>query len=153
MTDLDLTHLDSKELNRFIEEVADFSKALRAIRADQPKSGKYPAVPALSSLVEGRTTPETLNQNPVLAVGAMAGDDLVHGKALVEGLTKSAQALDDVLVAQQTLFKDIESNLQTTVDTLLRNQSDSLAAVDGEKLLDVFADVDNDLGHGSSSRS
>ncbi|MGW2892834.1 type VII secretion system-associated protein [Streptomyces griseoruber] len=153
MTDLDLTHLNSKELNRFIEEVADFGKALKVIREDQPKSGTYPAVPSLSSLVEGRTTPATLNQNPVLAIGTMAGDDLVHGKALVEGLTKAAKSVDDVFAAQQTLFKDIERDLHTTIDTLLRNQSDSLTVIEGEKLLDAFSDIDNDLADRPSSGS
>ncbi|GGR86083.1 hypothetical protein GCM10010269_26560 [Streptomyces humidus] len=153
MTDLDLTHLDAKELKRFIEEVAEFSKALKVIRADAPKSGTTLSVPSLSSLVEGRTTAETLNQNPVLAIGTMSGDELTHGKALVEGLTKAAQAVDKVLTAQQTLFKDIESNLQTTVDTLLRDQAASLAAVEGEKLLDVFSDIEADLADASSSRS
>ncbi|KUO11007.1 type VII secretion system-associated protein [Streptomyces sp. DSM 15324] len=112
MTDLDLTHLNARELNRFIEEVAEFSKALKAIREDTS------SVPALRSLVEGRTTGDTLNQNPVLAVGTMAGDELTHGKTLVEGLTKAAKSVDDVFAAQQTLFKDIESDLQTTIDTL-----------------------------------
>ncbi|MGW2892822.1 type VII secretion system-associated protein [Streptomyces griseoruber] len=91
------------------------------------------------SLVEGRTTPDTLNQNPVLAVGTMAGHELTHGKTRVEGLTKAAKSVDDVFAAQQTLFKDIESDLQTTIDTLLRNQSDSLTAIEGEKLRNAFS--------------
>jgi len=147
VSDLDLTHLNARELHRFIEEVAEFGKALKAIREDKS------SVPALRSLVEGRTTPDTLNQNPVLAVGTMAGDELTHGKTLVEGLTKAAKSVDDVFAAQQTLFKDIERDLQTTIDTLLRNQSDSLTAIEGEKLLDAFSDVDNDLADRPTSRS
>jgi hypothetical protein len=147
VTDLDLTHLNAKELNRFIEEVAEFSNALKAIREDRP------SVLALRSLVEGRSTGDTLNQNKVLAIGTMAGDELTHGKTLVEVLTKAAKSVDDVFAAQQTLFKDIERDLQTTIDTLLRNQSDSLTAIEGEKLLDAFSNIDNDLADRPNSRS
>lgn len=147
MTDLDLTHLNAKELNRFIEEVAEFSNALKAIREDKP------SVLALRSLVEGRSTGDTLNQNRVLAIGTMVGDELTHGKTLVEVLTKAAKSVDDVFAAQQTLFKDIERDLQTTIDTLLRNQSDSLTAIEGEKLLDAFSNIDNDLADRPTSRS
>ncbi|WNZ08045.1 type VII secretion system-associated protein [Streptomyces sp. 11x1] len=147
MTDLDLTHLNAKELNRFIEEVAEFSNALKAIREDKPP------VLALRSLVEGRSTGDTLNQNRVLAIGTMVGDELTHGKTLVEVLTKAAKSVDDVFAAQQTLFKDIERDLQTTIDTLLRNQSDSLTAIEGEKLLDAFSNIDNDLADRPTSRS
>ncbi|MFF7838220.1 type VII secretion system-associated protein [Streptomyces ossamyceticus] len=147
MTDLDLTHLNAKELNRFIEEVAEFSNALKAIREDKP------SVPALRSLVEGVSTGDTLNQNKVLAIGTMVGDELTHGKTLVEVLTKAAKSVDDVFAAQQTLFKDIERDLQTTIDTLLRNQSDSLTAIEGEKLLDAFSNIDNDLADRPTSRS
>ncbi|MDX3240549.1 type VII secretion system-associated protein [Streptomyces sp. ME18-1-4] len=147
MTDLDLTHLNAKELNRFIEEVAEFSNALKAIREDRP------SVLALRSLVEGRSTGDTLNQSKVLAIGTMVGDELTHGKTLVEVLTKAAKSVDDVFAAQQTLFKDIERDLQTTIDTLLRNQSDSLTAIEGEKLLDAFSNIDNDLADRPNSRS
>ncbi|MEV4859227.1 type VII secretion system-associated protein [Streptomyces ossamyceticus] len=147
MTDLDLTHLNAKELNRFIEEVAEFSNALKAIREDRP------SVLALRSLVEGRSTGDTLNQSKVLAIGTMVGDELTHGKTLVEVLTKAAKSVDDVFAAQQTLFKDIERDLQTTIDTLLRNQSDSLTAIEGEKLLDAFSNIDNDLADRPTSRS
>jgi ABC-type transporter Mla subunit MlaD len=147
VTDLDLTHLNAKELKRFIEEVAEFSKALKAIREEKS------SVPALRSLVEGRSTADTLNQNKVLAIGTMVGDELTHGKSLVEGMTKAAKSVDDVFAAQQTLFKDIERDLQTTIDTLLRNQSDSLTVIEGEKLLDAFSDIDNDLADRPSSRS
>jgi ABC-type transporter Mla subunit MlaD len=147
VTDLDLTHLNAKELNRFIEEVAEFSNALKAIREDRP------SVLALRSLVEGRSTGDTLNQSKVLAIGTMVGDELTHGKTLVEVLTKAAKSVDDVFAAQQTLFKDIERDLQTTIDTLLRNQSDSLTAIEGEKLLDAFSNIDNDLADRPNSRS
>jgi hypothetical protein len=147
VTDLDLTHLNAKELNRFIEEVAEFSNALKAIREDRP------SVLALRSLVEGRSTGDTLNQSKVLAIGTMVGDELTHGKTLVEVLTKAAKSVDDVFAAQQTLFKDIERDLQTTIDTLLRNQSDSLTAIEGEKLLDAFSNIDNDLADRPTSRS
>ncbi|MER6632212.1 type VII secretion system-associated protein [Streptomyces sp. NPDC000987] len=147
----DLTHLDSGQLKRFLEEdVAAFIKALKEIREDLPGSGST-SIRALSSLVEGRTSPSTLNQNPVLAIGAMGADDLVHGKSLVTQVTGIAKSADEVFQAQQILFQDLERNLRATLDTLLKNQGDSLTAIDGEKLLDLFADVDGDLASGAGS--
>ncbi|MET8942582.1 type VII secretion system-associated protein [Streptomyces sp. NPDC004542] len=149
----DLTHLDSAQLKAFLDEdVATFIKGLKEIRQDLP-GGESTSVRALSSLVEGLTTPSTLNQNPVLAIGTMAADDLVFGKALVTKLTGIAKSADDIFLAQQTLFQDLKRDLQTTLDTLLKNQGDSLIAIDAEKLLDIFADVDSDLGSGAGAGS
>ncbi|MEU5093233.1 type VII secretion system-associated protein [Streptomyces sp. NPDC020996] len=147
----DLTHLDGQQLKRFREEdVNAFRTALKAILAD---SATPPVIRALGSLVAGRTTPDTLNQNQVLAIGNMSTDDLVQGKTLVGQVTSAAKGIDDILVAQQTLFEDLDDNLQTTIETLLKNQGDSLTAIDGEKLLDVFSDVNDDLGSAGGSNS
>ncbi|MFF3334497.1 type VII secretion system-associated protein [Streptomyces sp. NPDC002888] len=144
----DLTHLNAEELQTFLTtEVAEFVRELKAIRNDRSDGAR-----ALRTLTEGYTTADTLDQNQVLAIGALAADETVHGKSLVEAVTGSAQAIDDILKAQQALFKDIKSDLQTTIKTLLANQGDSLAAIDGEKLLEIFADVDSDLSGEDGSR-
>ncbi|MGW1269610.1 type VII secretion system-associated protein [Streptomyces sp. NPDC002491] len=147
----DLTHLNAQQLRAFLtHDVAAFLKALADIQADTDAT---PPVRALNSLLT-KTTAETLKQNQVLAIGLLGDDPLVaNGKGLVAGLTGAAQAIDKIFLAQQTLFRDIENNLGTTIDKLLANQNDSLTAIDGERFLEEFADVDSDLESQSGSNS
>ncbi|MFJ3667470.1 type VII secretion system-associated protein [Streptomyces sp. NPDC090106] len=143
----DLTHLNATELQYLLDhEVAEFVKELKDVREDDSDGAR-----ALRTLLEGYTTPDTLDQNQVLAIGTMAADNTTHGQSLVEAVIESVQAIDDILAAQQVLFKDIEGDLGTTIDTLLAKQGDSLAAIDGEKLLDIFGDVDEDLASDTGS--
>ncbi len=56
----DLTHLDSRGLQAFLDgDVADFITALEQIRKDDPAGAQ-----ALKSLLDGRNTPDTLQENP-----------------------------------------------------------------------------------------
>lgn len=141
----DLTRLDAKALQAFIDnDVAGFRKELEDIRKDTPE------IPALKSLIQGYTTPGHLMENPVLAIGLLGADDAVHGKTLTAGVSNEAKAIDDVLAAQSLLFKHMKRDLQETIKTLLKNQDASLEAIGGEKLLDIFSDVDGDLSGGGA---
>ncbi|MFE3270746.1 type VII secretion system-associated protein [Streptomyces sp. NPDC059215] len=138
---MDLTHLDAKSLRAFVEnDVASFKKELDAIRKDDPSG-----VRALQSIVLGRTTPETLQENQVLGIGLLGSDDLVNGKSLVTKITDFAKSVDDILLAQTKLFEDIDDDLRETIKILLKTQSGSLESISGEKLLDIFSDIDEDL--------
>jgi hypothetical protein len=137
----DLTHLDATGLQSFLDgDVAEFIKDLKNIRLDDNNQ-----VQALKSILDGRNTADTLQENPVLAIGLMTGDDTVHGKTLVDKVKTAAQSIDDVFVAQGTLFKDVDRDLQETITSLLKTQGSSLASIDGEKILDIFSDVNSDL--------
>ncbi|MGW3622028.1 type VII secretion system-associated protein [Streptomyces sp. NPDC000880] len=146
----DLTHLDAKSLQTFLDvDVAAFIEELKKIRQDDWAA-------ALKSILEGKVTSSTLQQNPILALGLMASgqNDPVFGAGLINAVKADAQSFDDVLAFQQQLFKDIDKDLQTTIETLLKTQGASLESIDGEKLLDPFSDVENDLseaGKGSGS--
>ncbi|MFD9393349.1 type VII secretion system-associated protein [Streptomyces sp. NPDC060000] len=140
----DLTQLNALGLQRFIDnDVAGFSANLEAVRKDDTNG-----VRALKSLVEGYTTADTMQENQFLAIGLMSAGDssLQGGKTLIDRVTAGATAIDAVLKAQQTLFEDIDRDLRTTVKKLLKNQDESLASIGGQKLLDIFSDVDSDLG-------
>jgi hypothetical protein len=138
----DLTHLDKAALQAFVDgDLHDFISQLTAIRQDDP-NGAW----ALRSLVEGETTPTTLQQNPILAIGTMAGDDTAKGQTLIAKIKTNATAVDKVLKDQGTLFGDIDSDLRETITTLLNTQGGSLESIAGAKLLDIFSDVDGDLG-------
>ncbi|MET8783647.1 type VII secretion system-associated protein [Streptomyces sp. NPDC004589] len=108
---------------------------------------------ALKSLLDGRNTPDTLQENPFLAIGLMAGTDDVHGASLISKVKDEAQSVDDIFAAQRTLFKDIDSDVRETIRTLLKTQGSSLTSIDGEKLLDIFSDVDSDLSDTGGSQS
>ncbi|MET8635066.1 type VII secretion system-associated protein [Streptomyces sp. NPDC004096] len=145
----DLTHLDSRGLQAFLDgDVADFVTALEQIRKDDPAGAQ-----ALKSLLDGRNTPDTLQENPFLAIGLMAGTDDVHGASLISKVKDEAQSVDDIFAAQRTLFKDIDSDVRETIRTLLKTQGSSLTSIDGEKLLDIFSDVDSDLSDTGGSQS
>ncbi|MFE6904678.1 type VII secretion system-associated protein [Streptomyces sp. NPDC057717] len=141
-----LTQLDTQALKSFIQnDLTDFLRDLDTIRKDDPSG-----VQALYSILAGRNTPDTLGENLILGIGLMAGDDNVFGQSLISKIKDSGQGIDDIFVSQKTLFKDIESDLQDTIDTLLKDQKGSLASIDGAKLLDIFSDVDGDLSGGDS---
>ncbi|TXC99886.1 type VII secretion system-associated protein [Streptomyces sp. ISID311] len=143
----DLTHLDAHAVQTFIDnDVSDFMSALEKIRKDDPGG-----VRALKSILDGTATVDTLDENQILAIGLMAGDDSLHGQNLIKAVQTVATSVDEILATQGTLFKDIDRDLRRTVKTLLDTQGSSLASIDGEKLLDVFSNVDSDLGASGKS--
>ncbi|MFJ3672575.1 type VII secretion system-associated protein [Streptomyces sp. NPDC090106] len=150
-----LTHLDGKSLSSFIEtELKDFVEQTKNIRQDKTDSGDArPPGRALKSLVDGTTTPETLQQNQFLALGPMVSDGLTHGKNLIEATTKSAKSIDGILEAQERLFRDIDRDFRQTLKLMGNTQSDNIAEINAEKFLDIFEDVDNDLSPTSTSSS
>lgn len=142
-----LSHLDGQSLQRFIDtDLHDFVRATESIRQDDT-AGR-----ALSSLLAGESTPETLQQNQFLALGPMTDNDLTHGKALVAATTKSAKSIDEILLNQQRLFRDIDRDFRQVIKTMGDKQSDNIAEIEAEKLLDIFEDVDNDMG-GSDTKT
>jgi hypothetical protein len=144
-----LTHLDSQALKNFNDnDVTDFSSDLDKIRQTDPSGVK-----SLNDIVSGMTTPDALQENPVLAIGNMAGDDNLGGQSLISKVKDGAKAIDDIMIAQKTLLGDIHNNLGTTIDTLLKNQGDNLTSIDSEKMLDAFSDVDSDMGGGGTGNT
>jgi hypothetical protein len=140
----DLTHLDSTALKNFKNhDVADFIKNLKDIREDTTAG-----VRSLKNLAADRGEDSVGGGSAALRLGLMSGGsntDPVGGGALLSALKKQAKGIDTLFVDQGTLFGDIDDNLETTITTLLKNQGDSLTSIDGEKLMDIFGDVDDDM--------
>ncbi|MFI1401005.1 type VII secretion system-associated protein [Streptomyces sp. NPDC020681] len=148
----DLSHLDSQTLSSFrANELAAFITDLDNIQNDEPSG-----VPAVRTIAEGRTTPDTLwyagsSARPAVAIGLMGIDDSVHGQTLLKSIKTAVSSVSGILTSQQKLFDDIDRNLGETLVTLLKNQGDNLGAISAGQMLDVFSDVSRDLE--SSQRS
>ncbi len=143
----DLSHLDGKSLQTFIDnDIRDFLAKTEEIRRDKDfGDGTYP-VRALRGLVAGETTPDTIGQNQILALGPMANDDTTHGKGLIEALKNAAQSIDEILERQRRIFLDIDRNFRQTLKLMGTTQNDNLTEIEADKLLELLEDVDNDMG-------
>jgi hypothetical protein len=138
----DLTHLDSNALKTFKnQDVAAFKKDLKDVREDSA------GVKSLKNLITNNGD-DSIKHKSILRIGIMGGGDSsdpIGGGALLSALGKKATTLDDLFVSQGTLFDDIDEALETTLTTLLKTQGDSLTSIDGEKLLDIFGSVEDDM--------
>ena len=140
----DLTHLDGPALQRFVDnDLADFLTALKAIRRDS--TADTGGIRALRSIVDGATTPDSLQQNQALAIGSMGADDFLHGKSLLTAATGAAKSVDAVLAQHVNLFGDIERDMKQTIRTMLNAQGSSLHSIGAEQMLDVFSDADEGM--------
>ncbi|MGW0812780.1 type VII secretion system-associated protein [Streptomyces viridiviolaceus] len=142
-----LSHLDGKSLQTFIDnDIKDFLTKTEEIRRDRDTGdAKFP-VRALKSLVDGETTPETIGQNQILALGPMANDDTTHGKSLIEAVKGAAKSIDEILERQQRIFRDIDRDFRQTLKLMGSTQNDNLSEIKGDKMLELLEDVDNDMG-------
>jgi len=146
----DLTHLDSTALKNFKNnDVGDFITDLLNIRKDNA------GVRSLKNLVAETGAGSASGNAKMLRIGLMGGgdkEDPTGGSALIEALKTQGGALDGIFKSHKVLFEDIESALEETITTLLKTQGDSLTSIDGEKLMDIFDTVDDDMsGTGSDS--
>ncbi|MFF0478486.1 type VII secretion system-associated protein [Streptomyces sp. NPDC004284] len=142
-----LSHLDGQSLQTFVDhDIKDFLTKTEEIRRDKDSGDATYPIRALRSLVDGETTPETIGQNQVLALGPMAGDDTTHGKSLIEAVKGAAKSIDEILERQQRLFRDIDRDFRQTLKLMGSAQSDNLTEINAEKMLELFEDVDNDMG-------
>lgn len=156
--------MDKAWIKKFLDvDIADFQSELKKILTDQVPADLIATIlsafttgslddviPTVSTLQEDGEKPDYVLSGSTwpLVIGNMAGSATVHGKAVTGGVTAMAATLTGILEDQQTLFDDIEDNLRDAMDTLFKAQGDSLDKVDGEKLLDAFEDVDDDLTGG-----
>ncbi|NJQ06536.1 type VII secretion system-associated protein [Streptomyces lonarensis] len=99
------------------------------------------------SVLAGRDRPEDTDmadrQRP-LALGLMVSGN-GPGTEVNNSIKTVAGAVDDILDHQLTLFTQIISNLESTIEELLTEQGKSLEDIDGQALLDVFSDVETEL--------
>ncbi|MDH6697382.1 type VII secretion system-associated protein [Streptomyces griseoviridis] len=135
------TQLNKEWLQSFKDhDIKGFRDELKKITED----GSDPMVPAMKTLKGDDGTIEGLPfDTPVpLAIGNLASDTSTHGKAVNAAVAKMVTTLDGILTSHIELFKDIDSALEETIDTLFKTQGTSLDAIDGQKLYDIFEDED-----------
>ncbi|GGT64276.1 type VII secretion system-associated protein [Streptomyces sp. NPDC059153] len=149
-----LSHLDGKSLQTFIDnDLRDFLTKTEEIRRDKYAGDDQRPIRSLKSLVDGETTPETMAQNQLLALGPMVNDDTTHGKSLIEAVKSAAKSVDEILERQQRLFKDIDRDFRQTLKLMGSTQGDNITEINADKLLELFEDVDNDMSPSSKNTS
>ncbi|MYV51683.1 type VII secretion system-associated protein [Streptomyces sp. SID3212] len=136
----EVTVLDSAFLKKFISDhIEPFVGTLEGIVKYSPTEGE-----AISYIADGRST-TTLSTTKPLIIGNMAGEKAAGGK--LNGVIQ-AEAVEIVrIIEEQTvLFEDFEEALRETIKQLEKNQGSTLQAITPEEFMDVFEDVDSDLG-------
>ncbi|MDQ0765440.1 type VII secretion system-associated protein [Streptomyces canus] len=143
----DLTHLDANGLQTFVDnDVADFIDALKRIREDDSD------VKSVHSAVAGYdSSDDEVGRNKFLVIGGLNTDAEPQGKALIDAVTSAAKGIDEFFSAQQSLFKNIDSDLRETIKTLLKTQQESLAGIKAQELLDVFSNLDSASSAGAGA--
>ncbi|MFF2525168.1 type VII secretion system-associated protein [Streptomyces liangshanensis] len=140
-------NLDKAWLENFLtHDVRPFAEQIRKIMADDPDTD----VPALANLLsEGEHGPAVLPGALLpLTLGGMQKDADTNGSHLDTAVTKMINDIKTIFEEQKTLFESIDENLATSIEKLFATQSESLDKIDGEKLLDIFGDIDEALGGG-----
>lgn len=147
--------LNKAGLQAFLDNrVRPFEDEYRKIVLDDPSYGW-----TMGTLL-GKTDRDTENEQVLddydlgrpLAIGRLALESELHGYglALNGGIEKMATSLVKIYEDDAKLFGDFVTNLETTIETLLKTQSSSLVNVDGQSFLDAFEDVSEDLGSSGS---
>lgn len=138
----DVTSLDVKWLKTFInEDVQHLRNELDKIMKNDGVNGG-----AIREIAEGRPTPQTVDTVRPLVIGPMAKDDYVQGQSFNGSVLKTAAGIQEVLDAQTKLWADIEDNLASTIEEMAKTQQGNLAQIKSGKFVDLFADVESDLG-------
>ncbi|OON81113.1 type VII secretion system-associated protein [Streptomyces tsukubensis] len=141
--------LNKEWMKSFINgDLHDFQSAIAKMLVSAPSErfGSNMDGVDVVSITKLQDAPDNIhsnNQHP-LAIGALAGKDGL-GADLVKSILDAAGKLGDFIEDQKKLFDDIESNLRDTMETFLKTEGDSMDKIDGEKFLDVFEDVEEDI--------
>ncbi|MFJ6462701.1 type VII secretion system-associated protein [Streptomyces sp. NPDC091387] len=139
-----LSHLDTESLQKFIDtDVQEFIDLLTALEKDTETGG----ISSLKFLSAQMATPEVGLSSHVLKLGKLAGKDAtpLSANPLVEYLTGAAGSQAGVISDQLKLFNDIQKNMKTVLETMKKNQADSLEDIKSQEFLNDLGDVDGDL--------
>ncbi|WP_434587657.1 type VII secretion system-associated protein [Streptomyces sp. A5-4] len=139
-----VTVLDSAFLKSFIaNHIEEFTATLQNLAKPDKDAG-----PAISSVADIEKINTTIDATKPLIIGGMAGTgDLVGGAALNKVVQDSAKEILRIVTDQTVLFEDLEAALQDTVDLLVKDQSKNMESITPDDFIDIFEDVDSDLGN------
>lgn len=140
----DVTVLDSAFLKKFISEhIETFTATLEAILKDSKDEGR-----AISYIADGKIETTTIPTTKPLIIGGMAGEKSPAGGAKVNMvIQQEAAEILRIITDQTVLFEDFEEALRETVKQLEKVQGGNLEGIIPEDFMDIFEDVDSDLGN------
>ncbi|MFD9318439.1 type VII secretion system-associated protein [Streptomyces sp. NPDC060053] len=139
--------LDKTAVKQFLtEEIRPFKESVKKVLNEPNEEGVLP-LPWHAAEAKHDTTSSIPGAKMPFAIGGMAGDAsvLLSSSHLLSSVTGMITQVEEILKLQIRLFADIEDGLEDTVHSLLKTQDGSLADIDGEKMVDVFIDVDDDF--------
>ncbi|NSC24349.1 type VII secretion system-associated protein [Streptomyces albus subsp. chlorinus] len=136
------TQLNKEWIQNFKDhDLAGFRDRLKEIAEDGPGDPTVPAMKTLSN--KDAPIRELPVGTPVpLAIGNLAQDAMTHGDKVNSAVVDMVKTLDGIISSHLELFEDIDSALAETIKTLFDTQGQSLDAIDGQKLYDIFEDED-----------
>ncbi|MFE7928971.1 type VII secretion system-associated protein [Streptomyces sp. NPDC057456] len=139
--------LDKTAVKQFLtEEIRPFKESVKQVLKEPNEDGVLP-LPWHSAEAKHDSTSPIAGAKMPFAIGGMAGDAsvLLSSSHLLSSVTGMIDQVDEILKLQIRLFADIEDGLEDTVHSLLKTQDGNLGSINGEKMVDVFIDVDDDL--------
>ncbi|MEW1695179.1 type VII secretion system-associated protein [Streptomyces sp. NPDC093249] len=135
------TQLDKAWIQRFKDDdIGTFRKLLTAVTTDSTD----PVVLSTSTLNGGKGVLEghRVGELLPLAIGALATDAVTNGQHVNDSVKTMVATLDAILLKHVELFKDIDSALKETIESLFETQGKTLDVIEGQKLYDIFDDED-----------
>ncbi|MFI9584763.1 type VII secretion system-associated protein [Streptomyces sp. NPDC052236] len=139
-----VTVLDSAFLTKFISNhIEPFAATLEAILKDSLSEGR-----AISFIANAEKTTTTISTTKPLTIGGMAGEKSAAGGGKVNTvIQQEATEILRIITDQTVLFEDFEEALRETVKQLEKVQGGNLEGIVPEDFMDIFEDVDSDLGN------
>ncbi|MFI1727862.1 type VII secretion system-associated protein [Streptomyces acidicola] len=139
--------LDKDAVKQFLtEEIRPFKESVKKVLKEPNEDGVLP-LPYYAAESKQPGDSSISGAKLPFAIGFMAGDNssLLSSAHLLDSVNGMIDQVDGILKSQVRLFADIEDGLEDTIHTLLKTQGGNLEKIDGEKMVDVFVDVDDDL--------
>lgn len=139
--------LDKEAVKQFLtEEVRPFTESVKKVLNEPNEDGVLP-LPYYTAESKHPSGSPLAGAGLPFAIGDMAGDNssILSSKNMLGSVTGMIDQVDGILRTQIRLFGDIEDGLEDTIHSLLKTQGGSLDSINGEKIVDVFIDVDDDL--------
>ncbi|NBM15786.1 type VII secretion system-associated protein [Streptomyces sp. GC420] len=146
MADSAPVNLDKAWLENFLNtDVRLFLGEIKKIMADGTVGGEV--IPTLYNLLPAGEHGAGVLPGAALplTIGGMLKDGETNGANLDKAITELITAVHTVYKDQKLLFESIEDGLEETLEKLFKTQGENLEKIDGEKLLDIFSDVDQNL--------
>jgi hypothetical protein len=151
MADVKKLALDKTGLQDFIDnQIQPFQNALDKVANVDTDDGV--TIGALTGDNGSDDTGIFSAQKP-LSIGLLASDKQYGGDKLVEHINSVCKSVTGVYTQQTKLFRDLHTNLNTTIKKLMDGQHDTLVKIDGKIFLDSLGTVPGDFSSTGSGQN